>query len=511
MGLGLHNLRLFVPVMLLLIGCGKQCEAPKLDTTKLQALKRSLFSSGPAGYLVVPNPIEATKNLQATISDSRTADAFEAFRLPGLLNEGRLENDFVKIRIKSSSDDPSTLARPDAQGRYAFKLSDVHYSETMAYQSLLSEISYVESLGFKVVKSRPLYVMVRAPQRTANEINAIYDHNYLDPSLPRTIRLFGESEFAPGMDRDMYWHEFGHLFNESASREVKMDFAGDNGAIFSEGSALHECLADYLNYTMSGVPTIGRWLARNLPEYQAGEPLRTALDKNDGLSTFRNVITNDGSGNPERYTVAEWCSRVLWDLHEKFVSNDPETGSFLADRLVYSAVSLMKKDTSIKAFYENLLAADDNLYCGDNSGNIENAFESRGFSADPDGLNSPIALVADPVALSASSSQPASNFDQTASVGFSIKIKNTSGVTARNVRVRLETSDPNLHIVTYQQGYGDIPAGKSLSIGEGTLGYDSSVSAEIDQNAPHGRAIRYRVVVEADNGGRNLVEGTIAR
>ena len=313
------------------------------------------------------------------------------------------------------------------------------------------------------------------------------------------------------MDRDMYWHEFGHLFNESASRESKFDFAGDNGAVFTEGSALHECLADYLNYTMSGVPTIGRWLARNLPEFKAGEPLRTALDKNDGKSVFKSVITNDKAGNPERYTVAEWCTRVLWDIHEKFVESDPEQGSFLADRLVYSAVSLLKKDSSIQNFYQNLLSADDNLYCGENSGNIEKAFESRGYNADPDGLGSPIALTADPVAMSSNTSTPASNFDATASVGFAVTIKNTSSVTARNVRLRLESSDPALHIVVYQQGYGDLPAGKSLSIGEGALGYDSSLSAEIDSNAPHGRPISYRVVVEADNGGRNLVEGSISR
>jgi len=511
MGLGLHSGKFLLLTTLLfyVVGCGKDCNPPALNVSKLQSLKRSVFSSGPAGYLVVPNPIEATKSLQATISDSRLADAFQQFQLPGLLDPSRLENDFVKVRIKDINDSASTLAKPDSQGRFAFKIDDVHYSEVMAYHSLAAEIAYVEQLGFSVVKSRPLYVMVRAAS-SSNEVNAIYDHNYLNPKLPRTIRLFGDTEFAPGMDRDMYWHEFGHLFNESASHEVKMDFAGDTGAIFSEGSALHECLADYLEYTMSGNPTIGRWLARNLPEYSPGEPLRTALDKNDGKSSFSAVITNDGGGNPERYTVAEWCSRVLWDIRKEFIEKDPEAGQFNADRLVFSAVSLFGKDTSIQKFYENLQTADEDLYCGDNGGAIENAFEKRGFETSPDSLGAPIALVADPVGMD-SNDDGQHQFESSASVSFAISLKNNSRETARNVRVRLESSDPNLHITTYQQGYGDIPGGKSLSIGTGQMGYDFSVSAEIDRSAPNGRPIPYRLIVEADNGGRNVVEGKISR
>ncbi len=508
------NLSLVAALFLALAGCGKKCDSPNLNVNKLQSLKRELFSAGPSGYLVVPNPIEATKNLAATISDSRTQNAFQEFRMDRLIDANRLENDFVKVRIHDTNDDASTLAKPNGQGQYGFKIEDVHYSEVMAYQSILSEMTYLEQLGFTLVKSRPLYVMVRAAERSKGEINALYDHNYLSPQLPRTIRLFGDTQFAPGMDREMYWHEFGHYFNESASHEVGMDFAGDTGAVFSEGAAMHECLADYLNYTMSNSPTIGRWLARNLPDHPAGEPLRTALDKNDGKSNFKTVITNDGTGgNPERYTVAEWCTRVLWEVRQGFLQRDPQAGGILADRLVYSAVSLFHRDASIQDLQKNLLSADDQLYCGDNSSSIEGAFSSRGFVSDPDRLGSPLIFSAQPVALDNGSggSRSPMDFNSTSSVGFQLVIRNGNNATARNVRVRLDSTDSSLHVVNYQQGYGDLPPGKSLSIGGGQLGYDSSVMADIDRNVPTGKSIRYRIRVFADNGGENILEGQVSK
>lgn len=493
---------------LVFTSCGKDCKAPAIDSTKLESLRRSLFSSGPAGYLVVPNPIEATRNLQATISDTATQNAFETFRLAGLTDPNRLENDFIKVRIKEIKDDLSTLAKPNSKGAFAFKIEDPHYSEVMAFHSVYTVMEYVQALGFSVVQSRPLYIMVRAATNSPNEVNALYDHNYLNPDMPRTMRLFGETRYAPGMDRDMYWHEFGHLFNESASREKGMDFAGDRGAVFSEGSALHECLADLRNNFLTGKPTIGRWLARNIDGYSPGEPLRYATDRNDGKSSFGTVITADGSGSqPERYTVAEWCTRVAWEIREKMVKNNPQDGNAMADRLVFSAVSLLPRDASIRNFYQALMSADEELHCGEYSGDIEEAFGRRGFTEEVDGLSQRLRFSAE--ATSVSTSRSTSALGSPSTISFKLSIANPNNETARNVRVKLETSDPNLHVTTYQQSYGDLPPGKSLSIGGGKMGYEFSVSAEIDKQVPRGRRLSYRVRVFAENGGENVVEGQV--
>lgn len=487
--------------------CGKKCDAPALNLNRLESVKRSVYGTGPRGYLIVPNPIEATKNLQATISDLKTTEAYDAFHLPGLLDQSRLENNFIKVRVQEWNDPISSLATANAQGEFGFAIEDPRYSEVMAYHSVYTIQDYVESLGFSVVQSRPLYIMVRAKTENPDEVNALYDHNYLNPSLPRTMRLFGNTPFAPGMDRDMYWHEFGHLFNESVSREVGIDLAADYGAVFTEGSALHECLADLRNNLVTEQPTIGRWLARNIAGISPGAPLRYAVDRNDGKSQFRSVILADGSGtNPERYTVAEWCTRVLWEIRDNVVKQNPQDGNALADRLIFSAASLLPRDASLQQFMQALKQADEELHCGEYSDGIEAAFERRGFVEEPEELSRPLQLVAEPVRLRVS--QRSQGFFQPTSLGFRITVTNPNSETARNVRVKLESLDPNLHVLTYQQGYGDLPPGSALNIGE-RLGFDFSVSAEIDRATPQGKRLGYRIRVFSDNGGEKVLEGQV--
>lgn len=497
-----HHIFVFFAAGLLLVltGCGSDCKAPALNTQKLERIRRSLFSSGTEARLVIPNPIDALGDANADIADSRLSSVFDPFHLDGLVDPSRLGNEFLKIRIRDLNDNVSDLARA-SNGGFEFSLDDPHYAETMAYFGVQRMIRYVEALGFSVVKSRPLYVMVRAASEDPKEINAIYDHNYFNPQMPRTMRFMGDKT---GVDLNMPDHEFGHLFNESVSREVGMDYAGDAGAIFTEGSALHECLADYLAMSVAGKRYIGRWLAKQIGGYQPGEPLRYAVDRDDGKSDFRKVSVNDGrGGNPERYTMAEWCDRVTLSIWAKIRERHPEEGAAISDRLVFSAVSLLKRDSSVRDFYEAMLSADEELHCGEFSEDIEHAFQSRGFNADPESLSRQLQLSAEPVAVDSGANSR--------SVGFQITIKNSSSQTARNVRVAVESDDLLLIPVVYMQGYGDIPGGRTLNIGGQGLGLDFSPTAEIDSRAPAGRAISYRLRLMTENGSDVFVEGKVTR
>ncbi len=456
-------------------------------------------TSGPKANLILPNPIDATSNPFASVSDSLVLQSGGTSSLIGLSLPSRLENSFLKVRIHEVGDALSLLATPNSGPNYFYQPGDVHYSEAMAYRSVSNIQAYVEALGFSIVKSRPLYVMVQAAGSNSQDINAYYDHGYLNPAQPRTISLYGTSQYAPGMDQDIYWHEFGHMLNESITSERGIDFAGDKGAVWTEGSALHECLADYLAESVSGRGYVGKWVARNFAGYEAGQPLRSAEDTSPIKLDFKRVISADGTGEkPERYAVAEWCSRVLWEIRDSFVRENSQTGPIYSDRMIYSAASLLGRDSSISEFQTALMQADDELHCGGHQDFIAGAFESRGFTK-PGTLGQPLTVTA----------QPASAAPGRAAT-FVVVIQNPNGEVARNVRVQLESMDPRLIVTTYMQAYGDLPPGATLNIGgPGGLSSAFSVAAEFDSGTFRGQQLPYRIRVLSENGVDAVIDGVI--
>lgn len=479
-----------------------ECAGPQLSVSKIEALRKTLFSSGTPAKLAVPNPIDATQDDLARASDPEVTRALEGFNLQGLLNSGRLDNSLLKIRISSIDDDLSSLARPNSSGEYAFAVTDVHYSEAMAYYATQSIKSYVEALGFTYVTSRPLYVLVRAATEGGDEqVNAFYEHNSLDPSAPRVMKLFGNTEFAPGMDRDMYWHEMGHFANESVSREVGIDASVDHGAIYSEAAALHECMADFIAESLSGKPYIGKWINRNFEPNSPGKPLRSAVDSSGNRIVYDAVSTHDASSeSPERYEVAEWCTRALWELRTQLVAEDGQLGAALADRLTLTAMSQLKKDTSFKEFHRALLSADEQLHCGLHKRSIREAFVGRGFDENPDEMKEPLSLSASPIKGTNTA------YDEYA---FRFRITNSSGVTARNVRIRVESQSAALLPTTYMQSFGDLPPGRSIVVGDSGLPLDFSVYASVDPSST--ARLKYRLRVMVDNGPETVKDGEVPR
>jgi len=409
------------------------------------------------------------------------------------------------------NDSEDLLAKPTNGGEYKYSLSDPKYSQVMAYHGVMTALKYVEALGFSLLTDRPLYVMSQARVNGAvpTEVNAYYDHNTLDPKAPRQLRLYGESTYAPGVDREMYWHEIGHYVNESVSGDVGIDRAGENGAMYTEGAALHECLADYLAESLQGQSHIGKWLARNFSEYQPGQPLRSAEDVGRRL-----LLSDVGSfdsklGPPDRYGVAEWCSRVLWDIRKSFVEKSPEYGAMLSDRLILSAVSRLPKDASLSDFYSALRQTDDGMHCGQNKKAIRIAFEERGFVATgsvvavPTGSIKPVSLTQDDKGnyVRAIGSQ-SSGF-----VGFEIQILNSSSAAIRNLRIKLESPNGSLNIATYLQGMGDLGPGQVAIVGPamGGLSYAYSLLAKRTQSNA-----KYRIRILGDNLAESVdVDGVL--
>lgn len=497
------NICSFCILLLILTGCGNdKCLGPQLNIDYLNTLKKNAFPiTGAKGFLVLPNPLDATNNVTINVKDTRLIDYYSKINLIDLLNPMRLENYFLKIRISDFNDSPDILARPNTNGEYMFGVSDVHYSEVMAYYSLSVLYRYVEALGFELVKTRPLYVMVKANSSDPDELNAYYDHHYFEPHMPRTITMYGKSENSPALDRDIYWHEFGHFVVESASKEVGIDLATATGAIFTEGSSLHECLADALAESVGDKPYIGRWLAKNLDGYQPGEPLRSAITINGRELTFNDVIrVNKEIKVPFTYEVAEWCTRVLWQIRSKFIEKYGKEGSYYYERLIFSALSLLKRDTSFSQYRNALLESDFKLHCGNHKDDILRAFSEKGFQTEYPKLPGPLNFNSTVKTVESSSSN-------TFLVGFSTEISNPYNIIARNLRIILESSKTDIfNPIIYMQSYGDLEPGESITIGK-DLGYEYSVMGEYVPNKSFG--IRYRLRLMIENGPENIISGVL--
>ncbi len=492
-----------VPIILVtvaVIGCGGgkeggECKGPAINTEALVRFKSQSLANGPTSYLIVPNPADALNDSAIALSDSRLGGAYDLYNLSGLSNPGKLENNYLKIRIKANDDPASSLATQTKNGQFAYPITNAHYSEVMAYQTLASMTSYLAALGFPLDTSRPLFVLTRIPIQNIEETNAYFDNSNLDLSAPTSMKLFGEST---GQDRDMYWHEIGHGLAERT--RALIDYAGDNGAPITQGSSLHECFADYLEQSVSGTDYIGRYIARNFSDIPKGEPLRWASDRNDGKSDYAKVTTNDGKSTfPKRYDVAEWCTRVMHDVRSRFVQKYGEVeGPILADRLVFGAMELLKKDTSIREFYSALGQTDQKYYCGENGADIQDAFAKRGFPLSTGRLVNKLQIQSTPVVVAEGL------------VGFKLSIRNPNSEIARNVRVRLEAKNAVLIPITYLQAYGDVSPNTQFEVGGAFMDEYYMVTATADQaRLGNATSVPYRLVIFAENGGENVLEGEI--
>ena len=480
-----------------------ECNGPLVDKSKLLGLRASLFSAGPTAALIIPNPMEASRNDGARASDRSLLKFANGLLLPDLLQSSRLESDLVKVRPHGLSDAASSLAVPNAKGEFSFEVTDVHYSETMAYQSVTNILRYVEALGFGLLRDRPLYVVVQAQEEGVEEnfLNAFYEHHFFETTKPRQMKLFGSAEYAPGLDRDMYWHESGHYINESVSADIGIDRAGEMGAVYTEGSALHECIADHIAQSFSNKSHIGKWIAPNFEGYSPGQPLRSAVDTDGSVLMYDKVAVADGQGTtPERYGVAEWCTRVLWQIRNSFVSEDGDTGSFFSDRLMLSAVSQLPKDASIKNFYQSLVKSDEQLHCGLHQRSINNAFASRGFQTEPASLSQPLTLFAEPYAT---------QVDSGSIILFKVRVANPSGEIARNVRLVLESQSNALIVAQPIQGLGDLAPGAEILVGASSTGLSDaySPSALKDERVSGSAAFILKAVPE--NGPETYLQGKV--
>lgn len=522
----LRHTALFILISVFIAGCGIRrsqsggttLNIQALDLQSLQNFKLDRFYTGPQAYLVIPNPIDSTQLKAFDFSQSAFQRAQSPVGLSGLQSTSALDNSFLKVRVRSRFDTADQLVSSQEISSGSFSIQDPKYSQVMAYHAITSISEYVKALGFTIDKSRSLYVMVRSnsdpeqpgTSQSSQEINAYYTHNTYQPQKPRYIQLFGDVQYPLGADRDVYWHEFGHLFNESLSSNRGIDEASEQGAVFTEGGAIHECLADYLSESASRKGYIGRWAARNLSDIKPNYPLRAAISLNDTKNRFSSVATYQASqGVPEKYDVAEWCSRVLWDIRSEFEKESQDAGAFSSDRTVFAAVGLLKKNASLLDFKNALIESDRVLNSGRHASTINRIFSLRGFPDRGASLNTPLRLQVSPVGFREFNNQlySVSANSSADEIFFSLVISNPNSGTARNVRVKVASSDPAVIPYIEMQGYGDMAGGGIVRIsGSQYKDFLSSVSIGLDKRAANGRTkVRFELKLISENAPETTI------
>jgi len=194
-------------------------------------------------------------------------------------------------------------------------------------------------------------------------------------------------------------------------------------------------------------------------------------------------------------------------VRSKFVEERGQNGAVSADVLMYSALSLLKRDSSMGDLRNAMVKADTKLFCGGHVETIQTEFEKRGFQTNIAPITEEISVTVQPYGVD-TNGNASGNVRPGDDVAFAVQLQNRDRVVARNVRVKLESVDRYLVPNTYLQGYGDLAAGQSVNIGNGWP-LSAAVGATLDSRTPRGSQIRFRLKILIDNGPTQTVEGSI--
>jgi hypothetical protein len=127
-----------------------------------------------------------------------------------------------------------------------------------------------------------------------------------------------------GRDTDVVMHEFGHHIVYRSLRDVS-----------GQGGALHEGLADYFTYAMTGNRKLGESIVLQ------GESLRSG-DKTGPVDPYV---------RQPAHIAGEYMSSVLWEIREEL--GPWKSGYHVFDKIVWEAIDLFKED----AVYYDVIAA----------------------------------------------------------------------------------------------------------------------------------------------------------
>ncbi|WP_437562408.1 hypothetical protein [Sorangium sp. So ce542] len=158
-------------------------------------------------------------------------------------------------------------------------------------------------------------------------------------SAPNLIAIGQGSFFDFSDDSDVFLHEFTHYVTANAVGYSEGQFAVSAYGLSPWAGSIDEGLADYFACTVNGDSTLGE---------ASLEPFGAQRE----LSKDVKVCPDDLVG--EVHDDGELIGSLAWSLHEKF-------GAEVADKLVWSALTLLTRNASLGDFAKALTRATDKL------------------------------------------------------------------------------------------------------------------------------------------------------
>jgi hypothetical protein len=267
--------------------------------------------------------------------------------------DGCLKGQYVEARLGKKG---KKVCSPGADFT-GLTRSDDEFEAVMAYFHIDRTRFYADSLGL----SQPL-------RSKAQKVfaDAIADDNSFYSSMTHELVL-GTGGIDDGEDADVIVHEFGHSLQDQASP----------GSLQSrQGATMGEGFGDYMAAAMSDLTT-------------GPSPFDTCIFDWDGIpyspdgtcgrlaNVSADVKKAEKKCNKEIHCVGQVWSTTLFELRTA-LGNDTAARSIM-DRVVLESNFLLTKKSNFKAGAKALLAADQLLYGGAHTSQIESAMIDKKF------------------------------------------------------------------------------------------------------------------------------------
>ena len=266
--------------------------------------------------------------------------------LENLTSSTQLDGNYANTSITSSRASPPYDDDRNT-GQRAVDEVTVYYHLDRAHR-------YLEQIGFPGVMN---YSIAADAHDTG-----LGDQSYYDP-VSKELH-FGEGGVDDGQDAGVIYHEYGHAIQDN---EVPGFGASFEGGAMGEGFGDYwaSSLRDDAAATVLGVECVAPWDATYYNPW-------TGVFGSGCLRRVDNPWVYPADLRFEVHADGEIWSAALWDLHQAL-------GGTVADRLVIKAHTFL---TSVSNFIDGadaLLSADEALYAGAHSQEIESILVNRGL------------------------------------------------------------------------------------------------------------------------------------
>ncbi|GLZ81592.1 hypothetical protein Afil01_63990 [Actinorhabdospora filicis] len=299
------------------------------------------------GKVFEPNPVATLQN--TTLTDQNNKDyaalsgAYKSVTLKNLNGTGKLDGSFAN-NISASEVKNNT-------NTFNYNRSQAGFEQVMAYYSITSAQSYIQSLGFTSVNNEA---------QDFKTTGLTDDNSFYSPSADSIT--FGTGGVDDAEDAEVIWHEYGHAIQDAQVPGFgSSNEAGAMGEGFGDWFAVMMSIPNNPDTVKTPLACVADWDAVS---YASGTP--KCLRRVDGTKVYPGDVEN------EVHADGEIWSRALWDVYKGL-------GRDQAVKVVLEAQFSYAPNTSFAAAATVTVNTARRLYGASAATVCQNAFHARGI------------------------------------------------------------------------------------------------------------------------------------